>query len=32
MEKHVPQEITQPSDLFGQEILPECRLRANTAN
>ena len=24
MEKHVPQEITQPSDLFGQEILPEC--------
>ena len=24
MEKHVPQEITQPSDLFGREILPEC--------
>lgn len=24
MEKHASQEITQPSDLFGQEILPEC--------
>ena len=24
MEKHFPQEITQPSDLFGQEILPKC--------
>ena len=24
MEKHVPQEITQPSDLFGREILPKC--------
>ena len=24
MEKHVPQKITQPSDLFGLEILPEC--------
>jgi len=24
MDKHVPKEITQPSDLFGLEILPEC--------